>query len=61
MSLPGSIIALQRSNRRIEDEDIKAGRCNAEFKAKASALLPDDKREELKAEIAGKIADAFKI
>ena len=59
MSLPGSIIALQRSNRRIED--IKAGRCNAEFKTKASALLPDDKREELKAEIAGKIADAFKI
>lgn len=40
MSLQGSIIALQRSNRRIED--IKAGRCNAEFKTKASALLPDD-------------------
>lgn len=59
MSLQGSIIALQRSNRRIED--IKAGRCNAEFKAKASALRPDDKREELKAEIAGKIAEAFKI
>lgn len=59
MSLQSSIIALQRSCRRIED--IKAGKCDAEFKAKASALLPDDKREELKAEIAGKIADAFKI